>query len=112
MRGAGGYLAAEVVYACTHEGAVRLDDVLARRTRMAIETSDRGLTAAPEAAALMATELGWDDPRTSAETRQYRQAVAAELAAQEEPDDKLAFEARLRVDDLAPFYGRPSPGAG
>ena len=34
VEGAGGYLAAEVVYACTHEGAVRLDDVLARGTTM------------------------------------------------------------------------------
>ena len=39
--GSGGYLAAEIVYACTHEGAVRLDDVLARRTRIAIEMRDR-----------------------------------------------------------------------
>ena len=38
VEGAGGYLAAEIVYACTHEGAVRLDDVLARRTR----DGDRG----------------------------------------------------------------------
>jgi glycerol-3-phosphate dehydrogenase len=53
LPGAGGYLGAEVVFACTHEGAVRLDDVLSRRTRITIETRDRGAAAAPRAAALL-----------------------------------------------------------
>ena len=102
--GSGGYLAAEIVYACTHEGAVRLDDVLARRTRIAIETRDRGLAAAAQAAALMAAELGWDSARAGREVAQYGQAVAAELAAQGEPDDQLAYLARAKVPDPAPFY--------
>ena len=34
---------AEAVYAVTHEGALHLDDVLTRRTRVSIETADRGL---------------------------------------------------------------------
>jgi glycerol-3-phosphate dehydrogenase len=111
LGGAGGYLAAEIVYACTHEGAVRLDDVLARRTRIAIETRDRGLAAAPRAATLMAAELGWDEARTSREVTQYGQVVAAELAAQAEPDDQLAYQARLKAPDPVPFYGTPSPPA-
>ena len=109
LGGSGGYLAAEIVYACTHEGAVRLDDVLARRTRITIETRDRGLAAAPRAAALMAAELGWDEARTSREVTQYGQAVAAELAAQAEPDDRLAYQARLKAPDPVPFYRTPSP---
>jgi len=109
LGGSGGYLAAEIVYACTHEGAVRLDDVLARRTRITIETRDRGLAAAPRAAALMAAELGWDEARTSREVTQYGQAVAAELAAQGEPDDQLAYQARLKAPDPVPFYRTPSP---
>ena len=32
----------EVWYAAAHEGALHLDDVLARRTRISIETFDRG----------------------------------------------------------------------
>jgi glycerol-3-phosphate dehydrogenase len=103
--GAGGYLAAEIVYACTHEGAVRLDDVLARRTRTAIEVRDRGLTAAPRAAALMAPELGWDAARTSQEVARFRDAVAADLAGQAEPDDLRAYRAHARAPDLIPFYG-------
>jgi len=110
--GGSGYLAAEIVYACTHEGAVRLDDVLARRTRIAIETRDRGLAAAAPAAALMAAELGWDDARTSREVAQYGQAIAAEQAAQGEPDDRLAYQALVKARDPVPFYAaRPAEPA-
>ena len=54
LAGADDYLRAEVVYAVTHEGARHLDDVLARRTHVSIESWDRGLSAATEAAELMA----------------------------------------------------------
>jgi len=104
VEGAGGYLAAEIVYACTHEGAVRLDDALARRTRAAIEVRDRGLAAAPHAAALMAAELGWDAARASGEVTRYRDLVAADLAAQSEPDDLRACQAQARAPDPVPFY--------
>jgi glycerol-3-phosphate dehydrogenase len=105
LGGAGGYLGAEVVYACSHEGAVRLDDVLARRTRIIFETRDRGVAAAAEVAGLMAGELGWDEVRVSHEVSEYREAMAAELAAQSEPSDDLAYAARVKVADPAPFYG-------
>src|SRR5690606_6328883 len=42
LGGADDYLRAEVVYGVTHEGARHLDDVLARRTRISIETFHRG----------------------------------------------------------------------
>jgi glycerol-3-phosphate dehydrogenase len=99
--GSGGYLGAEVVYACSHEGALHLDDVLARRTRTAFEAGDGGLAAAPAAAALMAAELGWDQARIQQELARYREVVAAELAARSAPDDLHAFEARLRSPDPA-----------
>ena len=54
LAGADDYLRAEIVYAASHEGARHLDDVLARRTHASIETWDRGLSAAEEAATLMA----------------------------------------------------------
>jgi glycerol-3-phosphate dehydrogenase len=104
LPGGAGYLAAEIAYACSHEGAVRLDDALARRTRITIETRDRGLTAAPAAAALMAAELGWDPARTRRELDQYQQSVAADLAAQAEPDEKRAYQARVAAADPADFY--------
>jgi glycerol-3-phosphate dehydrogenase len=47
-------------------GARHLDDVLTRRTRISIETFDRGVGAAPEAARLVAGVLGWDEARVKA----------------------------------------------
>jgi glycerol-3-phosphate dehydrogenase len=111
LDGGGGYLAAEVVYACTHEGAVHLDDVLARRTRTAIEVRDRGLAAAPHAAALMAPALGWDEARTAREIAWYRAAVVADLAAQSEPDDLSAFKAASAAPDRPPAPARERPEA-
>jgi glycerol-3-phosphate dehydrogenase len=91
--GAGGYLRAEVVYACTHEGALHLDDVLARRTRTAIEVRDRGLAAADEACELMAAELGWSPARRARELSDYIGWVEAQLAGEAAPDDEAAYRA-------------------
>ena len=91
--GAGPYLGAEIVYACSHEGAVHLDDVLSRRTRIRIEVRDRGAGAAHHAAELMAAELGWDQARTASEIGRYEDLIAADLAAETMPDDLSAFEA-------------------
>src|SRR6202012_3953830 len=66
------HIGAEVVYACTHEGALTLADVLERRTRLAIAAPDRGLAAAEPAAALMATQLDWSEARTRAELDAFR----------------------------------------
>ncbi|MGV8876238.1 MAG: glycerol-3-phosphate dehydrogenase/oxidase [Rhodoglobus sp.] len=100
LPGADDYLAAEVVYAASHEGALHLDDVLARRTRISIEAWDRGVSAAPVAARLMASVLGWDDARTAAETQRYLQRVTAELASQLQPDDASADRVRLEAPTI------------
>ena len=60
LAGADDYLRAEIYYAASHEGARHLDDVLARRTHIAMETPDRGLDAVAEAAELVAAALRWD----------------------------------------------------
>lgn len=87
--GAGDYLCAEAVYAVTHEGALHLEDVLARRLRVSIEEWDGGAAAAARVAELVAPWLGWDDERVSGETKRYVQQVAAERrggpAVREEP---------------------------
>jgi glycerol-3-phosphate dehydrogenase len=93
LTGAGGYLRAEIVYACTHEGAMHLDDVLARRTRVAIEVRDRGLAAAEEACELMAAALGWSPERAERELAAYIRWVAAQLVGEAEPDDGAAYQA-------------------
>jgi glycerol-3-phosphate dehydrogenase len=81
------YLRAEAVHAVTHEGARHLDDVLVRRTRLSIETSDRGMAAAPVVAELIAPHLGWSEADVLQETRRYRAGIAAELQSEAEPDD-------------------------
>ncbi|HET9141838.1 glycerol-3-phosphate dehydrogenase/oxidase [Actinophytocola sp.] len=80
LAGADGYLAAEIVYAVTHEGALDLDDVLSRRTRIAIEYPDRGLDAAVEVAGLVGGRLGWDRAARAAAVEAYREQTAAELS--------------------------------
>ncbi|MEH6781563.1 MAG: glycerol-3-phosphate dehydrogenase/oxidase [Rhodoglobus sp.] len=100
LPGADDYIAAEVVYAASAEGALHLDDVLARRTRISIEAWDRGVSAAPVAAELMAGVLGWDAARTSTEVERYVQRVDAELASQLEPDDESADRVRLEAPDI------------
>ncbi|AZM58489.1 glycerol-3-phosphate dehydrogenase [Streptomyces sp. WAC 01420] len=99
------YLRAEIVYAATHEGARHLDDVLTRRTHIFMETKDRGLASAEEAARLVAPALGWDEDRIQDETQRYRQRVEAEREAGRQPDDRRADAARMR----APGFGDPLP---
>ena len=100
LEGAEDYLAAEVVYAVTHEGACHLDDVLTRRTRISIETFDRGVSAAPAVARLMAEELSWDAARTADEVDHYLRRVEAERQSQLMLTDQEADEARVRVPDI------------
>jgi glycerol-3-phosphate dehydrogenase len=100
ITGAPGYLAAEVVHAVTAEGALHLDDVLTRRTRVSIETGHRGVESAPEVAALMGGALGWDEERTAREVEHYTARVAAERESQRMPDDHTADAARLGAPDV------------
>jgi glycerol-3-phosphate dehydrogenase len=102
LEGAEDYLAAEVVYAATHEGASHLEDVLTRRTRISIETWDRGLRAAEPAARLVARPLGWSRRQVLREVDHYRTRVAAERQSQLQDDDLGADAARLGAPDIAP----------
>jgi glycerol-3-phosphate dehydrogenase len=102
LAGADDYLRAEVVYAASHEGALHLDDVLVRRTRISIETFDRGLRAAAEAAELMGDVLGWSPARRRDEVEHYRLRIAAERESQLQPDDRSADAALLGAPDIVP----------
>lgn len=103
--GADDYMLAELKYASSHEGALHLDDVLARRTRISIEAWDRGVSAAPVAAELMGEVLGWDTARREREIETYLKRVAAEIASQEQPDDESADRVRLEAPDIASVLG-------
>jgi glycerol-3-phosphate dehydrogenase len=65
------YIMAEVVYACRHEMAVTLADVLERRTRISLEDRQAGAGAAEAVARCMAAELGWDDPEIERQISAY-----------------------------------------
>ncbi|UNK46884.1 glycerol-3-phosphate dehydrogenase/oxidase [Arthrobacter sulfonylureivorans] len=103
LPGADDYLAAEVVYATTHEGARHIHDVLTRRTRISIEAWDRGVSAAPVVATLMAPILGWSEEQVEREVKHYLARVEAERLSQEQPDDVSADSARMGVDDIVPL---------
>ena len=100
LAGAPEYLKAEAYYAATHEGALHLDDVLTRRTRISIEVPDRGTAAAVEVADLIAPVLGWSKAHIDREVEHYRLRVEAERESQEQPDDHTADAARLGAPDV------------
>ena len=68
---ASGLLAAELVHAVTHERAVTLTDVLARRVMVAFEPG-HGLEVVSELAEVVGERLGWDEHRRAAEVEGYR----------------------------------------
>jgi glycerol-3-phosphate dehydrogenase len=103
LPGADDYLAAEVVYAASHEGARHLDDVLARRTRISIETWDRGVSTAPHAARLMGGVLAWSEEQREREIQHYLARVEAERASQAQPDDESADAARVGAPEIVPL---------
>ena len=107
------YLRVEVAYAAASEGALHLEDVLTRRTRISIETSHRGLESAEHAAELMGAVLGWDAATRDREVAHYRARVLAERESQLMPDDIAADAARLGAPDVRGFEadrGTDGPG--
>jgi glycerol-3-phosphate dehydrogenase len=75
------YLAAEVAYAVTHEGALHVEDVLVRRVRLFIETGASGAEAVGPVTDIMGDLLGWDAGQRTAETDRYLELLAADTRA-------------------------------
>ena len=69
------YLKAEILYAVTHEGARSIDDVFSRRTRIAFEAPDQGLSVIDNVADLIAPHLGWSVTQKKASIQEYRAIV-------------------------------------
>ena len=67
------YLQAEVVVAVQDEGARTVEDIMVRRTRLAIETADVGRAALDTVVDLMAAELGWDDTQRHDQAHRFLQ---------------------------------------
>jgi glycerol-3-phosphate dehydrogenase len=73
------HVEAEVAWAARHELALSLEDVLARRTRLAQERPDRAASIAPRAAEILGDELGWDGARQSREVTGFLAAARREF---------------------------------
>lgn len=100
---ASAYLRAEIVYAITHEGALHLDDLMMRRTRMVYEYLNEALDALPEVAELARITLGWSDEQVSREIELYRLRAAAEADAARQHDDASAANARAVATEIVPM---------
>jgi glycerol-3-phosphate dehydrogenase len=100
LTGAPEYLTAEVAYAALAEGALHLDDVLTRRTRISIETAHRGTESMSQAAEVMGQVLGWDAAVRKREVEHYLARVEAERQSQTMPDDRTADAARIGAPDV------------
>lgn len=92
------YLAAEALYAVTHEGARTLEDVLARRTRVSIESEHGGLHNIDATAKLVGGPLGWGPNERAAAVTGYRTWLSTERSA-------LQRTADGRMDPVAPGIG-------
>jgi len=103
--GADDYLRAEIAYAASHEGARHLEDVMTRRTRIYIESFDRGIQASRACAELMGDVLDWTPEQIDREMEHYRLRVEAERASQEAPDDATADATRLGAPEVVPLAG-------
>ncbi|SDT11144.1 glycerol-3-phosphate dehydrogenase/oxidase [Microlunatus soli] len=97
------YLRAEIAFAVSHEGALHLDDIMARRTRIVYEVPQQGVAALDEVADLVAPLLGWTEEQKATEIAAYRAWTDAELQAIEQPDDHEAAAVRAAVDELLPM---------
>lgn len=75
------YLRAEAVYAARREMAHTVSDVLSRRTRALILDREAAATAAPDVAALMGAELGWDATEQQRQVDAFLAGVDAERRA-------------------------------
>ena len=93
------YLLGEAVHAATYEGAMHVDDVLTRRTRLSIEGDDRGIAAAPIVASAMGEVLGWDGPLIDHEAKRYGERVQAERTAERADNDQQADDIRRSIRD-------------
>ncbi len=101
------YLQVEVVYAAAHEGALHVEDAMARRTRISIEYPHRGVDCADQVARLMGEVLGWDEETIAREIKVYNARVAAERDSQTQPDDQAADAIRAAAPEARPELLEP-----
>ena len=104
-----GYLKVEAAYAAIAEGALHLEDILARRTRIAIEYPHRGVDCAREVADIVAPVLGWTQADVDREVDTYTARVEAEVLSQAQPDDASADALRASAPEARAEILEPVP---
>lgn len=105
------YLQVEIVYAASHEGALHVEDTLARRTRISIEYPHRGVDCADQVANLMGEVLGWSQETVTREVELYKARVEAERDSQTQPDDHAADASRGAAPEARPELREPEPAS-
>ncbi|WP_020668182.1 glycerol-3-phosphate dehydrogenase [Amycolatopsis nigrescens] len=101
------YLAVEAVYAASHEGALHLEDVLARRTRISIEYPHRGTDCAEQVAKLVGEVLGWSAETIAHEVEVYNARVTAERESQTLDSDESADARRVNAPEARSRLAEP-----
>jgi glycerol-3-phosphate dehydrogenase len=103
------YLKVEAWYAVVAEGALHLEDILARRMRISIEYPHRGVDCAREVAEVVAPVLGWSSEDVDREVATYLARVEAEVMSQTQPDDESADSLRAAAPEARAEILEPVP---
>lgn len=103
------YLKVEAAYAAAAEGALHLEDILARRMRISIEYPHRGVECAREVAEVVAPVLNWSAEDIDREVETYRARVEAEVRSQTQPDDESADALRAAAPEARAEILEPVP---
>ena len=69
------YIKAEALYAITHEAALSIDDLLSRRTRIAFEASDSGLSITSYLGELLGRYVGLEKKEIAKSINEYEQII-------------------------------------
>jgi glycerol-3-phosphate dehydrogenase len=103
------YLKVEAYYAAAAEGALHLEDILARRMRISIEYPHRGVDCAREVAEVVAPVLGGSTEDVDREVNTYRARVEAEVLSQTRADDESADALRAAAPEARAEILEPVP---
>ncbi|AKK26560.1 glycerol-3-phosphate dehydrogenase/oxidase [Mycobacterium sp. EPa45] len=103
------YLKVEAAYAAAAEGALHLEDILARRMRISIEYPHRGVDCALQVAEIVAPILGWSEADCAREVATYLARVEAEILSQTQPDDASADALRASAPEARAEILEPVP---
>jgi len=75
------YIKAEILHAVTHEGALSVEDVLLRRTRISFEAFDGGVDVAADVAKIIGAQLGWGAKERNASVDSFTELMEKEEEA-------------------------------